>query len=148
MSTYHVADVVGEVDEELLCGICTEVLHEPHCCREGHTFCKGCITTSLDKKKTCPIDREKLTAETLSRVRPVENMVQKLVVRCPNHKTDDDDAAAPPAAKRVRGSLPVSPAADPGTEDLWPPGSAPWIGTTEDLTQDESDHDEAAVHQP
>ena len=115
MSTCHLADVVGEVDEELLCGICTDLLREPHSCRAGHTFCKECISTWLVRKQTCPIDRETLTAETLTRVRTVENLIQKLPVRCPKHtKCEDDEAVAPAAAKRPRGSLPVSPAAEPG----------------------------------
>ena len=53
--------------------------------------------------------------ETLTRNRPLKKMVQKLPFRCPNHQSDDDVAAAQlPAAKRGRGSLPASPAAEPG----------------------------------
>ena len=46
-----------------------------------------------------------------------------------------------PPGMQIQGGRSSS-AADPGTEDLTGPA------TTEDLTQDESDHDEVAVYQP
>ena len=33
---------VSDVDEDLLCGICHEVMVEPRCCQQGHSFCRAC----------------------------------------------------------------------------------------------------------
>ena len=77
--------VVGPVDEELLCAICTDVLLEPRCCRAGHVFCLGCISEWLDKAPTCPIGREALAMAELAHVRPLARMVDRLPLRCPHH---------------------------------------------------------------
>eukprot|EP00961_Rhodomonas_salina_P092147 1240140-Rhodomonas_salina.1 len=50
---------VDEVEEELLCGICQNVMVKPHsCCQSGHTFCLWCISRWLRSDATCPACRE------------------------------------------------------------------------------------------
>ena len=104
------AEVVGAVDEDLLCAICMCVLSAPRSCQAGHTFCLDCITRALSTTQRCPIDRQPLGPSTLTRVRPLENMVQKLIVRCPNRECG---AGASRKAKRARVSLAASPTSDP-----------------------------------
>ncbi len=74
----------GVVDEELLCSICTDIVQQPRCCRSGHVFCEECIKTWLHNNGTCPIGREDLEVEQLAHVRPLERMVDRIQVRCPN----------------------------------------------------------------
>ena len=76
--------VAGAVDEELLCSICTDIVQQPRCCRSGHVFCEECIKTWLQNNGTCPIGREDLEVEQLAHVRPLERMVDRIQVRCPN----------------------------------------------------------------
>lgn len=76
--------VAGAVDEELLCSICTDIVQRPRCCRSGHVFCEACIKKWLQNNSTCPIGREDLEVEQLAHVRPLERMVDRMQVRCPN----------------------------------------------------------------
>lgn len=112
-------DVVGELDEELVCTLCTAVLRQPHSCQAGHTFCKDCIAEWLGRSHTCPVDRAPLVVETLTRQRPMENMISRLTVRCPHHGGRQDGQ---PAKKLRRVSQP-----DDGgpSEPHAPEGNAP-----------------------
>ena len=55
-----------EVDEELICCICSRVLDDPlqvpHC---THAFCAGCINEWLTYQPTCPVDRSLVTFHLL-----------------------------------------------------------------------------------
>jgi hypothetical protein len=85
MPGIDVNDVVdGLVDEELLCSICTDIIQQPRCCHAGHVFCEECIKTWLQNNSTCPIGREQLEPQQLAHVRPLERMVDRIRVRCPN----------------------------------------------------------------
>ncbi|KAG9333988.1 hypothetical protein JZ751_009304 [Albula glossodonta] len=65
---YDVTRFQGEVDEDLLCPICSGVLEEPvqapHC---EHAFCNACITQWFSQQQICPVDR---TVVTLAHLRP------------------------------------------------------------------------------
>eukprot|EP00961_Rhodomonas_salina_P299416 3938910-Rhodomonas_salina.12 len=79
-----VGHFVDKVDENLVCGICQNVMVKPHSCQNGHTFCLWCISRWLTgKSKTCPVDREATQLSQLVNFRPLQNMIEKLRVRCP-----------------------------------------------------------------
>ena len=84
------AQFTEDVDEEFLCGICTQVLNNPQSCKQGHTFCHDCITDWLKKKKTCPIGSRKLLKSQLTHVRLAENMINKMKVTCENNEVKDE----------------------------------------------------------
>ena len=67
-------DFVDPVDENFICGICEGILVKPMCCREGHSYCESCINRWLSEKPECPVDRSRLTLETLTYMRPLENV--------------------------------------------------------------------------
>nr|XP_029520857.1 E3 ubiquitin-protein ligase NRDP1-like isoform X1 [Oncorhynchus nerka]XP_029520858.1 E3 ubiquitin-protein ligase NRDP1-like isoform X1 [Oncorhynchus nerka] len=83
---YDVTRFQGEVDEDLLCPICSMVLEEPvqapHC---EHAFCNACITQWFNQQQICPVDR---SVVTLAHLRPVprimRNMLSKLQIACDN----------------------------------------------------------------
>uniref|UniRef100_A0A4W3GKN6 E3 ubiquitin-protein ligase NRDP1 n=1 Tax=Callorhinchus milii TaxID=7868 RepID=A0A4W3GKN6_CALMI len=83
---YDVNRFQGEVDEDLICPICSGVLEEPvqapHC---EHAFCNACITQWFSQQQTCPVDR---SVVTLAHLRPVprimRNMLSKLQITCDN----------------------------------------------------------------
>jgi hypothetical protein len=61
--------------EEFLCGICQELMLQPVCCVEGHSWCQSCIQEWLDLNETCPVDRQPLVSSTLARNRPLETVI-------------------------------------------------------------------------
>ena len=120
-------DVVGDVDEELVCLLCTCVLKQPHSCQAGHTFCRECIAEWFQRSQTCPVDREPLgSLETLTRQRPLENMISRLTVRCPYHGVENGR----PAKKR-RASRPDENPSEPQAAQQGGAGCS-WTGRLSD----------------
>lgn len=76
----------GEVDEELVCPICSGVLEEPlqaPVCE--HAFCRGCITEWISRQPTCPVDRQAVTSGQLRPVpRILRNLLARLCIHCDN----------------------------------------------------------------
>uniref|UniRef100_A0A1B0GNP9 E3 ubiquitin-protein ligase NRDP1 n=1 Tax=Phlebotomus papatasi TaxID=29031 RepID=A0A1B0GNP9_PHLPP len=76
----------GEVDEELICPICSGVLEEP--LQAGvceHAFCRACITEWLSRQPTCPVDRNAITTANLRSVpRILRNLLSRLCIACDN----------------------------------------------------------------
>jgi hypothetical protein len=94
------------VDEDFLCGICTDVLRQPVSCKKGHTFCTDCIHEWLDgNNKTCPMDRQKLKKGDLGQSRIVENLINKLQVYCTNCESS---APAAKVARKSKGAASAS----------------------------------------
>ncbi|NWR09689.1 RNF41 ligase, partial [Paradoxornis webbianus] len=83
---YDVTRFQGDVDEDLICPICSGVLEEPvqapHC---EHAFCNACITQWFSQQQTCPVDRSVVTVAHLRPVpRIMRNMLSKLQITCDN----------------------------------------------------------------
>jgi len=76
----------GDVDEELLCPVCSEVLEDPlqaPACE--HAFCAACITEWLSRQQTCPVDRQPIHTAQLKPVpRILRTLLAKLQVSCSN----------------------------------------------------------------
>uniref|UniRef100_A0A8C6UY56 Uncharacterized protein n=1 Tax=Neogobius melanostomus TaxID=47308 RepID=A0A8C6UY56_9GOBI len=88
------------VSEDLTCSICLSVFTEPVMLLCGHSFCRECISVSLDKQKNCPVCRASVDTEGQSLLTNhvlkslVEKTKQKLQYRhdkekaeflCPDH---------------------------------------------------------------
>ena len=73
-----------DVDENLHCSICYNVLKETRMCRNNeHLFCLDCITEHLRvNSQTCPECNEHLSVDTLRRARVVNNILSKLKINC------------------------------------------------------------------
>ena len=73
-----------DVDENLHCSICYNVLKEPRMCRNNeHLFCLDCITEHLRvNSQTCPECNEHLSVDTLRRARVINNFLSKLKINC------------------------------------------------------------------
>ncbi|KAK9871514.1 hypothetical protein WA026_012885 [Henosepilachna vigintioctopunctata] len=76
----------GDVDEELICPICSAVLEDPlqaPTCE--HAFCKSCITEWISRQPTCPVDRQNVTSAQLRQVpRILRNLLSRLCINCDN----------------------------------------------------------------
>ncbi|XP_004927168.1 E3 ubiquitin-protein ligase NRDP1 isoform X2 [Bombyx mandarina] len=76
----------GDVDEELICPICSGVLEDPlqaPACE--HAFCRACITEWISRQPTCPVDRQTVTASQLRPVpRILRNLLSRLCTSCDN----------------------------------------------------------------
>ncbi|XP_025418474.1 E3 ubiquitin-protein ligase NRDP1 [Sipha flava] len=83
---FDIIRFVGEVDEELLCPICTGVLQDPvqaPVCE--HAYCKGCILEWLLRQSTCPVDRLSVNVLQLRPVpRILKNLLSRLYIFCEN----------------------------------------------------------------
>ncbi|XP_017755208.1 PREDICTED: E3 ubiquitin-protein ligase NRDP1 isoform X2 [Eufriesea mexicana] len=76
----------GEVDEELVCPICSGVLEDPvqaPVCE--HAFCRTCINEWIIRQPTCPLDRTPITSAQLRAVpRILRNLLARLCISCDN----------------------------------------------------------------
>lgn len=83
---YDINRFQGEVDEELMCPICSGVLEDPvqaPVCE--HAFCSSCIHEWLNHQATCPVDRQTITAVQLKPVpRILRNLLSRLTINCNN----------------------------------------------------------------
>ncbi len=66
-----------DVEENLHCSICYNVLKEQRTCRNNeHAFCLACISEHLRvNTQTCPECNERLSADTLRRPRVLNNIL-------------------------------------------------------------------------
>lgn len=75
--------VVQPVDEDMLCHICHSVQDKPTvACKEGHTFCAGCLEGWEKRSNQCPDCRSAIPEEKVLN-RPLQTIIAKLEVRCP-----------------------------------------------------------------
>ncbi|XP_067008707.1 E3 ubiquitin-protein ligase NRDP1 isoform X6 [Anabrus simplex] len=83
---FEVTRFQGEVDEELVCPICSGVLEDPlqaPVCE--HAFCRACIQEWLSRQPTCPVDRQAITSAQLRPVpRILRNLLARLCISCDN----------------------------------------------------------------
>lgn len=83
---YDLQRFVGDVDEELICLICSGVLEDPlqtSACE--HAFCRSCITEWMSREPICPVDRQPLTTANLRSVpRIMRNLLSRLCLSCEN----------------------------------------------------------------
>jgi hypothetical protein len=104
--------VVGWINPDLLeikfqdcvCALCLGVMVEPTSgCPEGHSFCKPCYAKAMDKKRECPTCRRKVDQEKLVRMRPLENIIAELPMRCEwGDKIEEGELMDGSAAKRAK----------------------------------------------
>lgn len=83
---YELTRFKGDVDEELVCPICSGVLEDPlqaPACE--HAFCRGCINEWISRQPTCPVDRQAITTGHLRPVpRITRNLLSRLDIICDN----------------------------------------------------------------
>ncbi|KAH8260044.1 E3 ubiquitin-protein ligase NRDP1 [Drosophila bipectinata] len=81
---FDVSCIVGHVDQELICPICTDVLEEPvQSSGCEHAYCRACIDKWIQQKQICPVDRSALLPGHLVPVsRLMRNMLSRLKIKC------------------------------------------------------------------
>lgn len=75
-------------DEELICVICHSVLSEPVECHCRHVFCRRCISEWVRKNNSCPVCRKRAVSAFMPTLPLVQNMVNRLKVKCRNSGCD------------------------------------------------------------
>ncbi|CAH1099538.1 unnamed protein product [Psylliodes chrysocephalus] len=75
--TKNEMDTDSQVDEELLCAICSEMFVKATTLNCSHTFCKFCIEKWKAKQSVCPICRAKITS--LNPTLVLDNVIEKVV---------------------------------------------------------------------
>ncbi|XP_078046280.1 E3 ubiquitin-protein ligase NRDP1-like [Augochlora pura] len=83
---FSVNRFLSEVDQELICVICSGVLEDPVQIPEcEHTFCRTCIHEWMKRQGTCPLDHTTTTSEHLRAApRILRNMLTRLCITCDN----------------------------------------------------------------
>ncbi|EPS35913.1 hypothetical protein H072_10617 [Dactylellina haptotyla CBS 200.50] len=80
-------DYLASPSANLLCPICHSPLITPVQTRCLHTFCSACISLSLERSLTCPVDRKDLSHDDVTPAPiMIANLVNDLVVLCPNRE--------------------------------------------------------------
>jgi len=75
---------INIVSRHLFCTICQEVFEDPKRTNCGHTFCLNCLLEWNKKNNQCPICRQKINVEELSRDLVAFNIINDLEVFCAN----------------------------------------------------------------
>ena len=75
----------SSISKHLLCIICQEVLDDPKRIDCGHTFCNMCIGQWLSKSNCCPMCRQKVSKEGMSKDLIAFNIINDLEVICSNN---------------------------------------------------------------
>ncbi|KAK6352333.1 hypothetical protein TWF730_009162 [Orbilia blumenaviensis] len=80
-------DYLTSPSANLLCPICHSPLITPVQTQCLHTFCSACISLSLERSLTCPVDRKPLNHDDVTPAPiMIANLVNDLVVLCPNRE--------------------------------------------------------------
>ena len=79
--------VIGNDVDEMVCGICTDVVQDAVITPCQHLFCKPCINQWIrEGQSVCPIDRTTTTSQSL---KPLDRFrarsLNALLVKCTNH---------------------------------------------------------------
>uniref|UniRef100_A0A1A9WWT4 E3 ubiquitin-protein ligase NRDP1 n=1 Tax=Glossina brevipalpis TaxID=37001 RepID=A0A1A9WWT4_9MUSC len=76
----------SEVNEELICPICSGVLQEPvQAAMCEHAFCRDCIIEWLSRQLSCPVDRNYVNASSLRAVPKIlRQLLSRLSITCNN----------------------------------------------------------------
>ena len=77
---------------DCICALCFGVMFEPMSgCKQGHAFCKFCITNELVHRKRCPVCRDNIDSNAaLIPNRPLAGMISQLRVECEHRQTPED----------------------------------------------------------
>ena len=73
------------IDPELMCIICDSPFIDPVCTPCDHTFCRVCITKSINTRNTgCPLCSQELISpsDLVKANRTVRNMLDRLPIKC------------------------------------------------------------------
>ena len=83
-SGYPTKLFVEPPSDDFICGLCLDVLNNPHQCRNGHCFCYGCICSALAVQKVCPLCKCSMNVESMNSNLLVRNLIDKSYVKCEN----------------------------------------------------------------
>lgn len=101
------------IDDNLICQVCREVLEDPVvACKEGHTFCKKCLKKVIaagDGSATCPTCRGAVIKKSSSGgvCRPFKNMILAMKVKCSESDETDDSGDLSGSEKPTTEGPPV-----------------------------------------
>lgn len=83
-SGYSTKLFVEQPSDEFICGLCLDVLNNPHQCRNGHCFCYGCVCSALAIQRMCPLCKCAMSVDSMNSNLLVRNLIEKTNVRCEN----------------------------------------------------------------
>ncbi|XP_064404367.1 E3 ubiquitin-protein ligase NRDP1-like [Halichondria panicea] len=84
---YEITRFNDEVDEELMCTICGQVLESPVQIRQcEHCFCGSCVHEWFKHQQVCPVDRNPVSPveDLIQPPRILRNLLSRLKISCDN----------------------------------------------------------------
>lgn len=80
---YDIDQFSSDVNDELVCSICTNVLMEPVQTQCDHLFCHACLHHWLRTSPSCPVDRHYLCNDMIKPApRYIRNLINQLLIQC------------------------------------------------------------------
>lgn len=93
------------------CVLCSKLLFEPVTTPCGHTFCRGCLSRSIDHTDTCPLCRTVLHLEDPTAL-PISNILRNAIQICFPQEYDarrKEVEETTPSAENAMNRLPLFP---------------------------------------
>lgn len=84
MAGYPVQWFVGDIDESLKCGICSNVLKDPTVTKCGHIYCGRCIVSWAGYYGVCPERCMQVDLDSLQCLTHMDLFISGLLVHCKN----------------------------------------------------------------
>jgi hypothetical protein len=81
-SGYDLGIFVTDPGLKFQCGVCLNILKDPHQCKNGHCFCLECFQIVLTKVCRCPICKTPAKVSTISRNLFVKDAIDELQTVC------------------------------------------------------------------
>ncbi|VEN61385.1 unnamed protein product [Callosobruchus maculatus] len=89
-----------EMEDEMMCSICSEMFFKAVTLNCSHTFCKYCIEKWKKNRNICPICRAKIT--TMNATLVLDNVIQKIVKTLPEDVQKRRDEVAEERERELR----------------------------------------------
>lgn len=83
---YHIGRFIENVDQNIICSICSSVLEDAVLTPCGHAFCSLCLDTWLARPntKTCPECRSPIASRDIRPIHAIRNLINGLDIVCDN----------------------------------------------------------------
>jgi len=94
------AIISEDLEEELTCIICHDLIKCAMTIECSHSFCSSCIRSWLERQKNCPVCREPITKAPV-RSRTVDNAILKIVAKRGEQQKREWEAVVSAESKRI-----------------------------------------------
>lgn len=105
------SEIMASLAETFDCVLCSKLLYEPVTTPCGHTFCRGCLSRSIDHTDCCPLCRTVLHLEDPNAL-PISNILRSAIQLCFPDEYEarrKEVVESTPSAENTMNRLPLFP---------------------------------------